>query len=171
MQFITDIGFFLKRLRVVPRAFLLLYSWLLHYMVFWVMVQDNITAAQAILTSVIITMATPLTKFYVDTGDNLYRHYGNLVYDSDLMRYIDTLGYIIEKWRIFPMLFVSHFILTLGYSVFWAFGLGADLTNEQATFVSVYAGNASLVLGFYITSDNKNAELEQQFLERHSKKE
>ena len=171
MQFVDDVGFFLKRLRIFPRIFLVMYSFLMHHMVFWAMVQDNITAAQAILTSAIITMATPLTKFYVDTGNNLYDHYSDLSYTSEFMRIIDKIGYVIEKWRIFPLGFVTHFVITLGYAVFWAFGLGADLTNEQATFVSVFAGNASLVLGFYITSDNKNTKLEEQFLSRHQKKE
>lgn len=166
MQWIDDVGFFLKRLRVIPRAFLIAYGFLTHYMVFWVMMQDVITAPQAVLTSAIITMATPLTKFYVDTGNNLYEHFNDFTYTSEFMRIIDKIGYIFESWRLFPLAFISHFVLTLGFALSWAFGLGSDLTHEQATFVSVFGANASIILGFYITTDNKNAKLEKQYKKR-----
>lgn len=166
MQLVDDVGFFLKRLRIFPRLFLMGYAILMHYMVFWAMVQDNITAAQAILSSAILTMATPLTKFYVDTGNNLYAHYDDFTYTSEFMRLIDKIGYIFESWRLFPLAFVTHFVVTLGIAVFWAFGLDAQLTNEQATFVSVFAANASIILGFYITTDTKNAKLEKQYKKR-----
>lgn len=170
VNFINDVAFFFKRLRVMPRVFLIGYSLLIHQMIMWVMTQPDITSPQAILVSAIITMATPLTKFYIDSGNNLYEHFREIEHNNSFITFIDTIGYMTEKWRIFPLFFVVHFAVTFVIAVFWAFGLGQELTNAQATFISIYGGNAALVLGFFITTDNKNKELEDQYLTRHLKR-
>lgn len=165
-NFIDTVSFFFKRLRIIPRFFLLSYSIILHLMVLWVMGLDDITTAQAILTSAMVTMATPLTRFYIDSGNNLYDNYSSMNYNSSFSKFIDLVGYILDKWRLIPLLFVIHYAITLVILVFWAFGLEASLSSEQATFVSIYTANASLVLSFFITTDDKNKKLEDKFIER-----
>jgi hypothetical protein len=81
------------------------------------------------------------------------------------------LGYIVDKLRLVPLGFIIHFAVTLVILLFWCFGLGAALTTAQATFVSIYAGNASMILGFYITSDAKNKSFEDQYKKRISFKD
>lgn len=163
--------FFFKRLRIVPRSFILGYAVILHYMINWVMGLSDITTAQAIITSAMVTMATPLTKFYIDSGNNLYEHYDDMVYGNRIMKYIDLVGYVTDKMRLVPLAFVVHFAVSLVILLFWAFNLSTELTTAQATFVSIYAGNASLVLGFYITSDTRNNKFEEQYKKRINFKE
>lgn len=170
VNFVNDVAFFFSRLRVMPRMFLIGYSVLIHLMLNWVMIQGDITSAQAILTSAIITMATPLTKFYIDSGSNLYDHFDELRYTNRYVNIVDNTGYLVDKWRIFPLAFVMHFAISFALIVLWSFGLGDILTNAQATFISIYGGNAALVLGFFITTDNKNRLLEEQYISRYKKR-
>lgn len=168
---IDTVAFFFKRLRVFPRLFIIGYAIILHIMINWVIGLPDITTAQAIVTSAMVTIATPITKFYIDSGNNLYDYYSDMVYSYRIEKIIDLVGYIVDKMRLVPLLFVIHFTVTLVILLFWAFGLGDALTTAQATFISVFAGNASMVLGFYITSDSKNKEFEDQYKKRVGFKE
>ena len=64
---VDTLTFFFKRLRIIPRIMLIGYAIVLHIMINWIIGLPDITTAQAIITSVMVTMATPLTKFYIDS--------------------------------------------------------------------------------------------------------
>lgn len=160
------ISFFFKRLRIISRFMLVGYAVILHIMINWVLGLPDITTAQAIITSVMVTMATPLTKFYIDSGNNLYDTYDDMIYSNRIVKYIDMAGYVTDRLRLVPVGFIIHFTVSLVILLFWAFGLGEALTVSQATFISIYAGNASMILGFYITTDSNNRDSVSSYKKR-----
>lgn len=163
LRTVDIISYFFTRLRIIPRLFLLAYSVLLHITVMYVMGIPDITTAQTIFLSVITTIATPLTKFYIDSGKNLYERFEDLNHKTKLIHNIDRVGYVLEKLRLIPILFVLQYVVGLGLLLFWGFGLGDAITKSQASFISVYAGNAAMMFGFLVTTDTLNKDIEDKY--------
>lgn len=171
IQNISKLRFIFERLRVFPRLFLSGYLVMLHLMLMWAIALPNITSPQSALISAIIGIATPLTKFYIDSNKLLYNDFQDFKYINNFFKYLDRFGYMLDRLRIFPLLFVTYYCASLSYIIYWAMNLGASLTPQQATFVSVYAGSASFVLGFFITTSKSNLENEKQFIIRSEENE
>lgn len=165
---ISQVRFILERLRIFARIFLIGYMYVLYTLTQWIMGMDSISNAQSALASAIVGIATPLTKFYVDTGKNLYDSYETLEYKNSFVKYLDKFGFLLDRWRVFPTVFVSFFIWGLYTTIMWAMGLGNELTNQQVTFVSLYAGSASMVFGFFINTTESNINLEKDFIQRYN---
>lgn len=163
LRTIDIISYFFTRLRIIPRAFLLAYCILLHFTVMYVIGIPDITTAQTIFLSVITTIATPITKFYIDSGKNLYDRYDDLNHKSRLVKNIDRVGYVFEKLRLIPILFVLQYVVGLGLLLYWGFGLGELMTKSQASFISVYAGNAAMMFGFLVTTESLNKDIEEKY--------
>lgn len=167
---VTNLKFILERLRVVSRLFMVGYMIALYQAIQWVYGLPDITGAQSAILSSLAAIASILTKFYVDTGRNLYDDYEDIKYANKMVMYIDKVGYIIDKFRLFPLVF-TLFYLFFWYDVFiWAMSVEV-LSNAQATFVSIYSGIASVVLGLFITSGDVSLNLEKNFLKRFSSNE
>ena len=166
LQAVTNTKFIIERLRIVSRCFMTLYICILAYALSWVTGLPDITSPQSALISALVGMATPLTKFYVDTGKNLYDDYEDIVYSNRWVYCLDMIGYFIDKFRVFPIAFVAFYMYSWFDVLMWGMGLGADLSNAQATFISIYTGAASLVFGFLISSGDISINLEKNFLKR-----
>lgn len=166
LQVVTNIKFIIERLRIVSRTFMTLYICVLAYGLAWATSLPDITSPQSALISALVGMATPLTKFYVDTGKNLYDDHENIMYSSRWVYYFDMFGYFLDKFRIFPVIFVAFFMYSWFDVLMWGMDLGSDLSNQQATFISIYTGAASLVFGFLVTSGDINLKLEKSFMKR-----
>lgn len=166
LQAVTNIKFIIERLRIVSRTFMTLYICILAHGLVWVTGLPDITSPQSALISALVGMATPLTKFYVDTGKNLYNDYEGIRYSNRWVYYIDMFGYFIDKFRVFPVIFVAFFMYSWFDVLMWGMDLGGGLSNPQATFISIYTGAASLVFGFLVTSGDISLQLEKNFLKR-----
>jgi len=131
----------------------------------WVYGLPDITGAQSAILSSLASVAAVLTKFYVDTGKNLYDDYEDIQYINSFVMTLDKIGYIIDKFRVFPLIFVL-FYLYFWYDVYvWAMHVEV-LSNPQATFISIYSGIASVVLGLFISSGDVSLNLEKNYLKR-----
>ncbi|ASV44196.1 hypothetical protein PBI_SCTP2_181 [Salicola phage SCTP-2] len=166
---VSQTRFVMERLRIFARIFLIGYLYILSTMIDWATGLDNLNNAQTGLISTIVGLGTPLTKFYTDTGKELYDSYDNLEYKYSIVKWMDRIGFVINRWRIVPLIFVTYYVYSLYWVIMWAMELGSDLTNQQATFVSTYAASASMVLGFFINTKNINLNLEKDFFKRSNK--
>lgn len=169
---ITDlISYFFTRLRIIPRVFLISYAIMLQLTIMWVMGLPDITTAQSILLSVLCTIATPITKFYIDSGKNLYEKYDEIEHSNKFFKVIDKYGYVFDKLRLVPVIFVLQYTIGFAMLVFWGFGLEEALTKSQATFISVYGGNTAMVFGFLISTDTINRDIEAKYIANNREKQ
>lgn len=163
---VANLKFILERLRILSRLFMVGYIIALYQAIQWVYGLPDLTGAQTAIASSITGVASIITKFYVDTGMNLYDDYEDIEYANTLVKTIDKIGYVIDKFRIFPILFVLFYTF-FWYDVFvWAMSV-ENLSNAQATFVSIYSGIASVVFGLLITSGDISLNLEKNFMKRY----
>lgn len=163
---VSNLKFIIERLRIMSRIFMVGYMLVLYQALQWVYGLPDLSGAQSAIITTLTSVAAVMTKFYVDTGKNLYDDYEDIVYAHVIVEYIDKLGYIIDKFRIFPILFVL-FYLVCWYDVFtWAMSL-ETLSDARATFVSIYSGMASVVFGLLISSGDISINLEKNFLSRY----
>lgn len=167
---VTNLKFILERLRVVSRLFMVGYMIALYQAIQWVYGLPDISGAQSAILSSLAAIASILTKFYVDTGRNLYDDYEDIKYANKFVMYIDKFGYIIDKFRLFPLIFVLFYLFFWYDAFMWAMSVEV-LSNAQATFVSIYSGIASVVLGLFITSGDVSLNLEKNFLKRFTANE
>lgn len=167
---VTNLKFILERLRVVSRLFMVGYMVALYQAIQWVYGLPDLTGAQSAILSSLAAVAPILTKFYVDTGRNLYDEYEDIKYANKFVMYLDKVGYIIDKFRLFPLIFVLFYLFFWYDSFIWAMSVEV-LSNAQATFISIYSGIASVVLGLFITSGDISLNLEKNFLKRFTSNE
>lgn len=167
---VTNLKFILERLRVVSRLFMVGYMIALYQAIQWVYGLPDISGAQSAILSSLAAIASILTKFYVDTGRNLYDDYEDIKYANKFVMHIDKFGYIIDKFRLFPLIFVLFYLFFWYDAFMWAMSVEV-LSNAQATFVSIYSGIASVVLGLFITSGDVSLNLEKNFLKRFTANE
>ena len=64
------------------------------------------------------------------------------------------LAHMIDQYRIFPRIFITAYILLLGYSSFWFMALLAP-TAAQTGFVSTIIGAGAAWFGLYVNSGFK----------------
>jgi hypothetical protein len=60
----------------------------------------------------------------------------------------------IDRWRIFPRLFIITYIILILTGAFWFMGLVAP-TATQASFMSVLVGAGAAWFGLYVNSGKK----------------
>lgn len=165
---ITTLSFMIQRLRIWSRLGLLLYIVLLHHVVFWVFGLPDITTAQTIIVSVITGLATPITAFYIKTGKGLYEQYVSLTYRNKFTEIIDHIGFVLDKLRVFPLAILMYYGFLLYISIAWGMELGTSLSVAQATFISTFAGSASLIFGFFVTTGEVNIKFEKVYVKRNN---
>lgn len=137
-------------------------------MIQWVFTLPDITVPQTVIISIVTGLSTPLTAFYLRSGQELYRVYSNLDYDNRYIAAIDHIGYIIDKFRIFPLLMVTYYAIMLYVSLKWGMDLGVELSNQQAAFLTTLSGSTTIIFGFFIASGEVNMKLEEVYLDRHA---
>lgn len=165
-EIVYQTKFIIERLRVVARFLILCYTYLLVYMVSWATGMDDLTTAQSTLASTIVGIGAPLTKFYVDTGKNLYEGFDHLTYKNSFVKFLDKLGFMIDKWRLFPTAFIMIYGYTLFQSIMWGMDLGDDLTMQQVKFLGIYSGAMAFVIGFFLDIGKLNLKLEESYIVR-----
>lgn len=167
---VSNLKFIIERLRILSRLFMIGYMVVLYQALQWVYGLPDLSGAQSAIMTTLASVAAVMTKFYVDTGKNLYDDYEDIEYAHPFVASIDKVGYIVDKFRIFPILFVL-FYLFCWYDVFtWAMSLEV-LSDARATFVSIYSGMASVVFGLLISSGDISINLEKNFLSRYEHNE
>lgn len=164
----TTVAFILARTRLWSRLGMIAYMFLLNQMVFWVFGLPDISTTQTVIISIVTGLSTPLTAFYLRSGQELYRVYSNLSYSNKYIGAIDHIGYIVDKFRIFPLIMVLYYAIMLYLSLQWGMGLGTDLSTQQAAFLTTLSGSTTIIFGFFITSGEVNMKLEEVYEERHS---
>lgn len=164
----TTVAFIIARTRLWSRLGMIAYMFLLNQMVFWVFGLPDITTAQTVIISIITGLSTPLTAFYLRSGQELYRVYANLQYSNRTIAFIDHIGYTIDKFRLFPLLLVVYYSIMLYLALQWGMSLGDALSGQQAAFLTTFSSSTSIIFGFFITSGEVNMKLEEAYKERHS---
>lgn len=144
-----------------------MYLILLHQLVFWAFGLPDITTAQAIIVSVITALATPIMGFYIKTGRGLYEQYVSMEYKNKVTDVIEDIGFLVDKFRLFPLLLLVYYCFLLYSAIVWGMDLGADLSIAQATFISTFSGSASLIFGFFITTGEVNQKMEEVYTKRN----
>ena len=61
------------------------------------------------------------------------------------------LAHAIDQYRIFPRIFITAYILLLGYSSFWFMALAVP-TAAQTGFISTVIGAGAAWFGLYVNS-------------------
>lgn len=163
----STVAFFFQRLRIWSRTSILFYIVMLHYIILWAISLPNITSPQATMISTITGLATPITAFYTHSGKQLYKEYVDMVYTNEIVKAVDHIGFIIDKFRLFPVFFMVYYIALLAMVVKWGIMLGDDLSGQQAAFISSFAGSASIVFGFVVTTGETNMKTEEIYTERY----
>ncbi len=163
----TTIAFLTQRTRLWSRLGVLCYLYLFYQMVSWVFTLPDITSAQTIIVGVVVGMSTPISAFYLRSGQELYQVYANMQYSNRWIAMIDHLGYIIDRFRIFPLIMMGFYGMVLFQSLGWAMGLGADLSMQQAAFLTTLSSASTFVFGFFVSSGEVNMQLEEVYERRH----
>ncbi len=148
-----------ESLRVFARTFLMGYLYLLYYLVAWAKLQPDITSAQTILVVAVTGVAAPITSFYISSGKLLLKLNKK---DHVSLRAVSHCSFFLSRFRIFPLAFVLGYGYLTVDSILWAMELGTGLTNLQAGFVSILAGIAAPISGFYLSTGKLLIEQEDE---------
>lgn len=163
----TTAAFLTQRTRLWSRIGILFYLYLFYQMVLWVFSLPDITNAQAVIVGVVIGLSTPITAFYLRSGQQLYQYYAALEYSNRWIALIDHIGYIIDRFRIFPLIMLGFYGMVMYLSLDWAMAMGDSLSMQQTAFLTTLSSSCTFIFGFFISSGEVNLRLEEVYEKRH----
>jgi len=164
----TTIAFLSQRFRIWSRLGMLFYMYVLYNMVEWVYTLPDITTPQTTIISIIVGLSTPLATFYLKSGKELYSVYANLEYSNSVIAFIDHVGFVIDKFRIFPLIMLAFFGMMVYTSLMWGMDLGSTISMQQAAFLTTLSSASTFIFGFFITTGEVNMKLEEVYAERYN---